>query len=175
MNVTMHKNVVRGYINIRCDRSALIRSFNFCSTRFYELRESIENDINIINESITNITQSMNMIQPTPEAAIIYENILHEAISDRTNLVEKHNKMSFVDTDGSKSNPGEKTSQSQNSFINQIVNYMKISTNLISAKMKVLAKMYKSHLDIVSHYVDIIQYGDPVPNNQVQKVDTKTT
>ena len=173
MNVTMHRNVVRGYINIRCDKATLTRSYNFCSTGFYEARKSIEEDIEIINESIDAITQALNMVQNTQESATLYENIINEAINSGI-PASKATKMSFVDNDGSKVDPGDKSTQIQNSFINQVANYMKISTNLVSAKMKVLTQMYKSHLDIVKHYVDITQYGDPVPNNQVQKVQTKT-
>lgn len=172
MNVMMYKAVVRGYVNIRCDKNTLTRSYNFCSTGFYEARQSIEADIATINESINTITQSLKMIQSTQESNMLYESIIIEALSS-SKSENKATKMSFVDNDGSKVDPGDKSTQIQNSFINQITNYMKISTNLISAKMKVLTQMYKSHLDIVKHYVDITQYGDPIPNNQVQKVQTK--
>lgn len=171
MNVTMHRNVVRGYINIRCDKNTLTRSYNFCSTGFYEARSSIEHDIATINESIDTITQSLQMVQSTQESNMLYESIIFEAINSGIPH-NKATKMSFIDNDGSKVDPGDKSAQIQNSFINQISNYMKISTQIISAKMKVLTQMYKSHLDIVEHYVDITQYGDPVPNNQVQKVQT---
>ena len=173
MNVTMHRNVVRGYINIRCDKAVLTRSYNFCSTGFYEARKSIEEDIAIINESIDSITQALNMVQNTQESVILYKSIINEALS--TGKPEnKATKMSFVDNDGNKVDPGDKSAQFQNSFINQVANYMKISTQIITAKMKVLTQMYKSHLDIIKHYVDITQYGEPVPNNQAQKIQTQT-
>lgn len=173
MNVMMHKAVVRGYINIRCDKSTLIRSYNFCSTGFYEARKSIEADIATINEAIDTITQALNTVQSTQESGMLYESIIIEALS--TGKPEnKATKMSFVDNDGSKVDPGDKSAQFQNSFINQVANYMKISTQIITAKMKVLTQMYKSHLDIIKHYVDITQYGEPVPNNQAQKIQTQT-
>lgn len=173
MNVMMHKAVVRGYINIRCDKSTLIRSYNFCSTGFYEARKSIEADITTINEAIDTITQALNTVQSTQESGMLYESIIIEALS--TGKPEnKATKMSFVDNDGSKVDPGDKSAQFQNSFINQVANYMKISTQIITAKMKVLTQMYKSHLDIIKHYVDITQYGEPVPNNQAQKIQTQT-
>lgn len=169
MNVMMQKNVIKGYINIRCDRNRLIKSHSFCSTGFYEARQSIEADIATINESANLITQALQMVQPAQESNMLYESIIIEAL--RSGLPEnKATKMSFVDNDGSKVDPNDKSTQIQNSFINQIANYMKISTQIISAKMKVLTHIYKTNLDIVKHYVDITQYGDPVPNNQVQKV-----
>ena len=113
------------------------------------------------------------MVQSTQESNMLYESIIIEALSSG-NPENKATKMSFVDSDGAKVNPGDKAAQNQNSFINQIANYMKISTQLVSAKMKVLTRMYKSNLDIVKHYVDITQYGEPVPNAQVQKVQTQT-
>lgn len=173
MNVMMHKAVVRGYINIRCDKSTLIRSYNFCSTGFYEARKSIEADIATINEAIDTITQALNTVQSTQESGMLYESIIIEALS--TGKPEnKATKMSFVDNDGNKVDPGDKSAQFQNSFINQVANYMKISTQIITAKMKVLTQMYKSHLDIIKHYVDITQYGEPIPNNQAQKIQTQT-
>lgn len=173
MNVMMHKAVVRGYINIRCDKSTLIRSYNFCSTGFYEARKSIEADIATINEAIDTITQALNAVQSTQESGMLYESIIIEALS--TGKPEnKATKMSFVDNDGNKVDPGDKSAQFQNSFINQVANYMKISTQIITAKMKVLTQMYKSHLDIIKHYVDITQYGEPIPNNQAQKIQTQT-
>ena len=173
MNVMMHKAVVRGYINIRCDKSTLIRSYNFCSTGFYEARKSIEADIATINEAIDTITQALNTVQSTQESGMLYESNIIEALS--TGKPEnKATKMSFVDNDGNKVDPGDKSAQFQNSFINQVANYMKISTQIITAKMKVLTQMYKSHLDIIKHYVDITQYGEPIPNNQAQKIQTQT-
>ena len=114
------------------------------------------------------------MVQSTQESNMFYESIIIEALTSGT-PENKATKMSFVDSDGAKVEPGAKGTQNQNSFITQISNYMKISTNLISAKMKVLTRMYKTNLDIVRHHVDITQYGDPVPNAQVQKVVTQTT
>lgn len=173
MNVMLQKAVTRGYTNIRCDKVVLTKAYNFCSTGFYEIRQSIENDINIINESANTILQGLQMVQSTQESNMFYESIIIEALTSGT-PENKATKMSFVDSDGAKVEPGAKGAQNQNSFINKISNYMKISTNLISAKMKVLARMYKTNLDIVRHYVDITQYGDPVPNAQVQKVVTQT-
>lgn len=173
MNVMLQRNVIRGYINIRCDKSALTKAYNFCSRGFYEVRKSIEDDINRINEATNSITQSLQMVQNAQESVAIYESIILEAIRDPQNP-NKATKMSFVDNDGSKHNPGAKSSENQNSIINQITNYFKISANLISAKMKVLSGIYKVNLNIVRHYVDTTQYGEPVPNNKVQKVQTQT-
>jgi len=173
MNVMLQKAVTRGYTNIRCDKVVLTKAYNFCSTGFYEVRQSIENDINIINESANTILQGLQMVQSTQESNMFYESIIIEALTSST-PENKATKMSFVDSDGAKVEPGAKGTQNQNSFINQISNYIKISTNLVSAKMKVLTRMYKTNLDIVRHYVDITQYGDPVPNAQVQKVVTQT-
>lgn len=172
MNVMMLKNVARGYINIRCDKTVLVKSYNFCSTGFYEARQSIEQDIAIINESIDGISRALQTIQTTQESNMLYESMIFEALNSGIPQ-NKATKMSFTDNDGSKVDPSDKSTQMQTSFINQITNYMKISTQIISAKMKVLTQMYKSHLDIIKHYVDITQYGDPVPNNQVQKVQTQ--
>lgn len=173
MNVMMQRNVVKGYINIKCNRAQLIKSYNFCSTGFYEARKSIENDINIINESVNNIIQSLQMVKSTQESTeAIYESIILEVINQQQS-VNKATKMSFSDSDGSNVKPGQKGTQNQNSFINQISNYMKISTLVISAKMKVLTQMYKTNLNIVKHYADITQFGEPTGNKQVNKVQTK--
>ena len=173
MNVMLQKAVTKGYTNIRCDKVVLTKAYNFCSVGFYEIRQSIENDINIINESANTILQGLQMVQSTQESNMFYDSIIIEALTSGT-PENKATKMSFVDSDGAKVEPGAKGTQNQNSFINQISNYIKISTNLVSAKMKVLTRMYKTNLDIVRHYVDITQYGDPVPNVQVQKVVTQT-
>lgn len=169
MNVMMRKNVVRGYINLRCDKNSLTKSYNFCSTGFYEARKSIEEDINIINEAVSNITHSINTVKSTQESVDLCIDMINEAITNGVGA-KPTNKMSFVDSDGSKVDPGDKNAQNQNSFINEVVNYMRVSTDLISAKMKVLASMYKDNMDIVKHYVDITQYGEPKQNNQANQV-----
>lgn len=173
MNVMMQRNVVQGYTDIRCDKNTLTRCYNFCSTGFYEAKKSIEQDIAVINEAVANITQSLQMVKMTQESNMFYEGIIIEALTNGQ-PENKAQKMSFTDSDGTKSEPGDKSAQIQNSFINQVANYMKVSTSLISAKMKVLTQMYKSNLDIVKHFLDVTQYGEPVPNNQPQKVVTQT-
>ena len=54
---------IPGYSRVICDKKFLITTYNFCSTGFYKLRGSIEDDLNTFNQSIQAIQDMVNNTQ----------------------------------------------------------------------------------------------------------------
>lgn len=140
------KQVVPTY---QVTKDFLVEIFNFCAKGYFDYIKSIEADIETINTGNKNILNLSNTL-PQNESVnfkTVYESMIYEA---PTNPMQKKDdkKMSFTDSSGKqlKSN----RNSAQNMFMKRIRLYMKVSTDIITAKMSTLDKMYSSYIKILT-------------------------
>lgn len=158
-----------------CDKKFIIGIYNFCAKGYLEYRTAIENDLKILNRSSTNITNSVNgVISTKQESYNIVQDMILEA-SVMSSIDRNKNKMTFTDNNGEKTISNNKSAKKEEGNFSKAVNvYMKVSTDIISAKMKILNNIYfRDYMEILEHYVDLEKHkskksiGQKI-NNQVK-------
>ena len=169
---------IPGYSRVICDKKFLITTYNFCSTGFYKLRGSIEDDLNTFNQSIQAIQDMVNNTQSgeTPvnsvtnnqnpvkkESVNLSEEYLSEAIPKPFNSNKKQ-KMSFTDKDGQTTNPNQKIKDNSKIIVRDISRYISLAAEILSAKMRVLNEVYQNRYQILTHF-DEMTKKKPFLNN----------
>ena len=154
MDKAVERFVVKGYTDTLCDKKVLLQIYQFCIQSYQELAANIEEDLQIINQSNTNIMNSVNIASSTTqEAAILYESMILEAPTNANNSSDKKS-MAFTDTSGETTDPNDKKSENlETSYAKAVSNYMKVSTDIISAKMSLINDIYSDYMNIIEHYV----------------------
>jgi hypothetical protein len=174
MRKNIEKLVVKGYTDTLCDKRVLMDIYRFCLQSYQELVASIEEDLQIINNSNNTIMNTVGAITSAQES---YNMILSEAPIIRTNAPANANntKMTFTDADGETEDPNDKSGKkTQKSYTKAVVNYMKVSTDIISAKMALINDVYEDYMHIIEHYIKNKSASRAAQeNNPNQKEDTK--
>ena len=173
---------IPGYSRVICDKKFLITTYNFCSTGFYKLRGSIEDDLNTFNQSIQTIQDMVNNTQSgeTPvnsvtnnqntvkkESVDLSEEYLSEAIPKPFDPNKKQ-KMTFTDKDGQTTNPNQKIKDNSKIIVRDISRYISLAAEILSAKMRVLNEVYRNRYQILTHF-DEMTKKKPLLNNKPQK------
>ena len=103
--------------------------------------ETLQDNLNVINtanNSIENIAKSLPTETATSEAVILFESYLTE---------EENRKMEFKD------DPDREKVGSSGSFVKRVSTYVSVSTDIVSAKMKIIRRKYALSMRTLKHYM----------------------
>lgn len=140
----IEKLILKSRSDERCTPDILKECYNFCATDVKAEISKIEADLKIVNDSNKNIERIINSItsdQSTQEAVELYNYFLNEADQ------EKSEKMSFTDD---KNGPN---ADSGSTLVKDIHVYISASTDILSAKMKIVKDIKKEYMNILKHFV----------------------
>ena len=133
----IEKKVVTSKENKKCTKEILQSVYKFASTDFKSELDKIESDLRTVNSSNKNIEQIVKTVssaETANEVALIYESYLLE----EDNVKFKDDK--------------DRESKSNNTELTKHVTiYMKASTEILSAKLKILRDVYAQSMKILRH------------------------
>lgn len=139
--------IVTSRKDTKCTPEILKDLYKFCATEFKSKVTSIENDLKTVNDSNKNIERLVSMASPsesTTEAVAIYESgFILEAEDDK-----ESNKMSFQDE-----KPSGEEGQGKTELVKNINAYMKVTTDVLSAKLKVYKDIRNTYMQVIKHYI----------------------
>ena len=131
----------------RCTKEILKTMYDFCNTDYTKLRDSIQGDIEKYNTSSDNIKNLVNQVTssetPQNECVSIYESYLMEAETDSNST-----KVQFKDDPDAKQD-----GQGDNNITKKITVYVQVTTDILSAKMKMIQDIYKLYMSTLRHYI----------------------
>jgi hypothetical protein len=156
-----------------CTSSVIQAMYKFCTKDFYTYRDRIlKRDIMDLNKSLLAIQGFVNTntaVKIATESVMLFEDTLSEAIINGSNPNNKP-KTSFSDTPSNiqkKGTSGVNSNDHNNvSTIRMIVNFVNVTTKVLSAKMKILAECYKLYFSTLKHFAQ---------NSKGEKVAAVTT
>lgn len=127
----------------------LVDKFNFCAKDYSKYMDSVEEDIKAMNTIISGIINLSATISANESVNFktVYESMIFEAPTNPLNKQKKES-MSFANSDGTKLKTAK--NNEQNMFMKRISLYMSVMTDIISAKMTILQKMYKDYMKILT-------------------------
>ena len=149
---SMKKLLVNNNSNITCNYQQIMKVLEFERKGFYTCRDLIAKDIDTINKANTNI-QSMINVAGTNESGMLYESMILEAPIQGAND-SKDKKMTFSDGTSTTDPEDNGAKNKKTNLLKSINTYMKVSTDIISSKMKILSRMYYDYYYILEFYVD---------------------
>lgn len=154
---SMKRNIINNSSNVVCGYNQIVKVVEFETKGFYECRNQIEKDITIINNANTTIESMINVAGAANESTMFYESMILEAPIQGAND-DKDKKMTFSNGT-STTDPNDKEKKNKKSNILKAINsYMKVSTDIISSKMKIMSRMYYDYYYILEYYID--ELGD---------------
>lgn len=162
----LEKVVVKSRQDTKCTSELLKDIYKFCAADIKSEIGKIEIDLKTINNSNQNIERLLNSIttdQGVKEAVALYESYLLEDENNSQN--KSSDKMSFTD-DKSETNKSDNSA-----IIKSIQVYMSASTDILSAKMKILKDMKKEYMSILKHFVGPEKASD---KDEEKKEETNT-
>ena len=125
---------------LKCTATNVNTFYRFCKEGFYATKKYIENDLSKLNNTANNINNDINtIVSSQQEAKTFLESMIFEAPVMGINFDKKNQQDSNISTD-----------KSGNTYFKALVLYMKISTEIISTKMKMLSKIYYDYLNILN-------------------------
>ena len=154
----LEKIILKSRQDTKCTNEILKELYKFCADDFKSEVSKIEADLKTINDSNKNIERLLSTItadQSTQEAVSIYESYLLE-----DEQKEKTDKVSFTD------DPSGPDSNNKSVLIKNIQIYMSASTDVLSAKMKLLKDIKKEYMNILKHYAGSDKESDNKKNNE---------
>lgn len=145
----LERLVIKSRQDTKCTSELLKDIYKFCAADVKAEISKIEVDLKTINNSNQNIERLLNSIttdQGVKEAVALYESYLLE----EDNSQDKSDKMSFTDD---KSSSDDTNKNDNSAMVKSIQVYMSGSTDILSAKMKILKDMKKEYMSILKHFV----------------------
>ena len=137
----MNNMVIKSIKDTRCTKEILQSMYNFVTSDYKAYMDKIEADLKTVNTSNKNIEAMVKtVISAENEAAIIFESYLYEA-EDSNN----DKKAKFKDDENRQDNNSNLTKH--------VTTYMKASTDILTAKMKIVKDMYAQDMETIRHFV----------------------
>lgn len=131
----------------RCTPELLKEMYRYCLNDYQNSIKSIEDDLKRYNTSSKNIQNLVNQVSSAEtsqtECVAIYESFLLEADND-----QKSNKVEFKDDPDAK-----QQGQGSNDITKKITTFVKITTDILSAKMSMTREIYRLYMDTIRHYI----------------------
>lgn len=142
---------------VKCTGTILKNMYNF-ALQFPDKITKMEKDLKTVNASNKNIENMVSQITPaqtTNEASVIYESYLMEAEDDN------NKKVKFEDDEDAK--------KTNTTLVKQVTTYLKVSSDILSAKMKCYRDIYAFYMQTIKHYIK------PEPEESSEKKETETS
>lgn len=157
---------INGRGDTSCTGDMLKSMYNYCLNDYKKQVSSIQDDLKKYNNSSKNITDMVNKIVPNnspttssgetnANESFFGFNILNFVLEDNTNQTsqttnnQNSNKISFQNDDNSNQ---EKKNTGSNEMVSVVKNYVKATTEILSAKMAVTKDVYSLYMQIIKHY-----------------------
>lgn len=137
----IEKMVIRSRKDTPCTGDILKSMYEFVTSGFKSELSKIEADLKVVNTSnknIQNMVSKVSATETTNEAVCLYESYITEEKEDDTKVGFEDNK------DASKSN--------NKNIVSEVTTYVKASTDILTAKMKVLKNIYGLYMRTIRHY-----------------------
>lgn len=140
--------VDKGKSKVVMDNRAIQPLYKFCTKDFYAYRKSIEADLEMINKSTEVILGESNIIiSDSNNSKTICESMLLEApIKPMT--TQASDKMVFSNGNGDVQASGK----GQVTYSKAIHVYLQCSMDIVSAKMKILRRIYLDYFQVLDYY-----------------------
>ena len=130
--------------------------YDFVSKTFPQKISNIEKELKTVNVSNKNIESMVSQITPTESVAEI------SMINRRYLLEEESEKVEFKDDEKSSNNT---------TLVHHVTTYLKVSSDILSAKMKCFRDIYALYMRTIKHYIK----PAPEPKPEEKETNTKTT
>lgn len=126
----------------------ITKIFNFCYKDFYRYRNIIARDLEAINKSGSGVLgENYNMINIDDLELLDEKSLMNINLMGKSK--DKPKKMTFTTTNGRQITDADMKGASYSKAI-QI--YLKCNLSIISAKMKILRRVYEDYFSILEHY-----------------------
>lgn len=148
------------------DNRNIQKIYNFCYKDFYRYRDLIAQDIEAINRSgnsVLGMSESFDLFDDSDLEMLSEKSIFQ--VSKMGAPKEKPKNMTFTATNGKQITDADLKATS---FNRAMTIYLKCNMGIISAKMKVLRKIYQDYFNILEHYNQLCTTTNtPKPNIKV--------
>ena len=145
---------------LKCTATNVNSFYRFCKEGFFTTKKYIENDLSKLNNTANNINNDINtIVSSQQEAKAFLESMIFEAPVMGVNFDKKNQQDSNMSTD-----------KSGNTYFKALVLYMKISTEIISTKMKMLSKIYYDYLYILNIASNVKGSGKSTEQQKINQV-----
>lgn len=178
IELAMEKLVIQSREDKKCDSSLLKNIYRFCSNDYKQHISRLENDSKSIQNSSSNIQrlaetissgestqESVNLL--LSEAAHIYY-VYHE--DDNNDDEKEKTKMGFKDPEPKDEDgdgkPDKPKKGVDNTTINRISTYLKVSSSIVSAKMKLIKDMYTTYMEVLKHFAPPLKVNTKKKDNE---------
>lgn len=158
----IEKTVLKSKHDKKCTADLLKGMYKFVKDVFPKKIADIENDLKKFNASNKNIQSMISQVtsaETTQEAVILY---LSEADEQ-----DKDEKTEFKDDPEAKKNDNK-------SITKHVTTYLKVSTDIITAKMYVYKEVYNFYMKTIKHYVAPDKKKDKEEKSETNNTNNKT-
>ena len=159
--------------NIECTKDFLQTRYNFICNEYPNYIKTIEDNLKTLNTSNANIERLVSTVQPadiTQEAVSLYNTYITEADNDTpatpqpaptsANTTNKDTKEGVKFKD----DPNREKKATNSQLVKDITVYMKASTDVLTAKMRIFKDIYRQDLKIIRHAVGSPKKEEPDSN-----------
>ena len=151
---------VKSRDEVKCDGQLLKNMYKFVTTDYKSEMSKLEADLKTVNASNKNIQNLVNTVMSAEtssnEAAILY---VLEA-DDNKEEDKTTSKVEFKDPpkdENGSNNSGNNNGGGKESITKAVTTYCKVSTDILTGKMKVIKDMYTAYMTIIKHYAPPIK------------------
>ena len=136
------------------NKEFLINQFNFLTKGYFEIKDSINEDIETVNDSNTDIANSANAVVSTGEMTQFYLETCMEVLNEDG---EKEEEVKVSDNNGeqapSDATPEEKKKFESRTAVKVVLMYFKTGTAILTGKMSALNKARKNAMIVINYYI----------------------
>lgn len=151
--------ILIGTEDIKCTKELIQELYNYVSSGYKKQKSGLETDLNTVNASNDNIKRLVDTIVTSTNETVniiqtIYESYLTEEIKQNgsdSGDKKYDTKMTFVDNSNDPQEQGQEK-KSNNNIVRHVTSYMAVSTEILTAKMRIKRNIYSQYVKTIRHY-----------------------